>query len=132
MPNILNLTDTDAVSFAGAYDLDETVQDQIRALLAASPATGTFTYEHALTEDEEDDGVEVEDVEPEASDDIEVEVDPYYWDIVYRNGELENRWQVEYDDEVNWWFEGIGQVEVDTLIAVLDLLVQGNHVELID
>jgi hypothetical protein len=130
MPNALNLTDTDTVSFAGAYDLDETVQDQIRALLATSTATGTFTYEHALTEDEEDDGVEV--VEFEDSEDIEVEVYPYYWDIVYRNGELENRWQVEYDDEVNWWFEGIGQAEVDTLIAVLDFLVQNNHVELID
>jgi hypothetical protein len=133
MPKSVNLTPADVVSFAGAYDLSETIREQIRAVLTESGATGVFTYEPALNEDDEYDEVlvaELDEVEDENFEAVEIEV--YYWDIVYRLGEQEYRWQVEYDDEVNWWFEGVGQVEVDTLTAVLNFLLQHDRVELID
>jgi hypothetical protein len=119
--NTTNLTPASDYSvFSGAVDLDETVRDEIRAILARTKAPGIFTYELPGPYDEDDE---------QDLDDYEAYRDGSYWDIVYRDGDLFDRRQVEYDDEIGWGYRNLPQAAIDTLAEVLDYLQARGDIE---
>jgi hypothetical protein len=113
-----NLTPDSWTSFAGAMELNE-LRDDVRAILAATKAPGVFSYELPGPEDGEDPA----NYEPYG--------DGEYWDIVYRDGALEDRRQLEYDDEIDWGYDNLPQAAIDTLAEVLRFLEQKDQIEAI-
>jgi hypothetical protein len=116
-----NLTpESDYTDFSGAIMLDETVRDEIRAILARSKAPGTFTYELPGPYDDDDE---------QDLDDYEAYRDGTYWDIVYRDGDFFDRRQMEYDDQIIWGYSKLPQAAIDTLAEVLRYLEDRGDIE---